>query len=115
MKLQVRTKTRQHFTISHCFTILRNCQRTEHSPLQNTTDMFSNPVAAEVLPRSKNHGLKPSEDFASMILRCCTQPLYQPNHHNKPRTPPTHLWEIGDDQADTEARSQDVGEYIVLL
>lgn len=32
--------------------------------------MFSTPATVEVLPSSKNHGLKPSEDFASMILRC---------------------------------------------
>ena len=33
--------------------------------------MLSIPDAEEVLPSRRNHGLKPSEDPALMIRRCC--------------------------------------------
>ena len=33
--------------------------------------MFSMAEADDVLPKSRNHGLKPSEDLAEMIRQCC--------------------------------------------
>lgn len=34
--------------------------------------IFSIPDAEDKLPSNKNHGLKPSDDLASIILRCYT-------------------------------------------
>ena len=34
--------------------------------------IFSIPDAEDKLPNNKNHGLKPSDEFASIILRCYT-------------------------------------------
>ena len=39
--------------------------------------MFSMPAADDVLPSSKNHGLKPSEDFLLKIRKCCKPPKLQ--------------------------------------
>lgn len=66
--MTLHTSTLQHFKTPHCIVILRST----HSEPQlyrsnNITYMFSRLAAADVLPRSKNHGLKPSEDFFLMI------------------------------------------------
>ena len=37
---------------------------------QEVTHMLNIAAAEEVLPRSRNHGLKPSEDLARMIRMC---------------------------------------------
>ena len=67
----VLTRTLQHLMIPHCMTIL------SHAPLGATpgnyrqAHMFSMPEADDIPPSSRNQGLKPSEDFAEMILQCC--------------------------------------------
>ena len=39
-------------------------------PRQSKAHMFNIADAEDVLPSSRNHGLKPSDDFAEIILQC---------------------------------------------
>ena len=41
-----------------------------HAQRHVETNMLSIPEADEVLPKRRNHGLKPSEDLDEMILQC---------------------------------------------
>lgn len=62
--------------------------------------MFKRPAAEEVLPRSRNHGLKPSEEPLFIIRRCCVVDVQAdswgvergntcgPYERNKPRMRP---------------------------
>jgi hypothetical protein len=42
----------------------------EDADWEQDSDIFSIPAADDVLPNSKNQGLKPSEDFLLNIRRC---------------------------------------------
>ena len=63
------TRTAQHFTMRHCIVILQ-MNKVNHLcfSVGNATDMFKKPAAEDVLPKSKNHGLNPSDDPLWMIL-----------------------------------------------
>ena len=50
---------------------------TSHSSVKHPEEqlkeayIFSMAEAEDVLPSNRNHGLKPSEDFAEIIRQCC--------------------------------------------
>ncbi len=68
----VLTRTLQHFTIPHCTTMLYHATVSSESQRdREEAHMFSMPEADDIPPSSKNHGLKPSDDFAEIILQCC--------------------------------------------
>src|SRR3954447_24032540 len=66
-----RTRTLQHLMTSHCNVILSfDIRITGNMEWESGTYMFIKADAAEVLPKSKNHGLKPSEEFLWMMRKC---------------------------------------------
>lgn len=72
--------------------------------------MLSIPDAEEVLPRRRNHGLKPSDEPALMMRRCygecqCVRRLRSA----------TDLGEVRDREPDTEEGGEHVGGVVVVL
>lgn len=77
--------------------------------------MFSIPAADDVLPNSKNHGLKPSDDFLLNIRRCCSIGCQLLVTRNEILYLDTHLREIGDDETEAKKGRKHGGEPVMLL
>ena len=63
---RAQTRTLQHLIKPHCMTVLFDSPSVKSHSQPETADahMFSIADAEDVLPRRRNHGLKPSDDFA---------------------------------------------------
>lgn len=78
------------------------------------THTLSITEADDVLPSSRNHGLKPSDDFLFMMRRCWTTTITsQRVSMNGWRV--AYLREIANNESQQQQRREDAREGIVLL
>ena len=68
--------------------------------------MFNPPAAEDVAPKSRNHGLKPSEEPLFIIFKCWVKKSESICVYTGIIRDNAHLWDVGSNKSSNEANSE---------